>query len=722
MPAATHSPAPVSFPFSRIVTDAAHCPDADALAYPVTRHADQVDDYHGTSVADPFRWLEDDTAEETKAWVRAQNEVTFDYLRHIPFREKLRDRMTRLVNYPRVSAPETKQRWRLFTRNDGLQNQAVYYLQDGDHGEPIVLLDPNTMSDDGTTRVAGLTFDGAGTRIAYMVSGAGSDWQQIRVIDLATRQDLPDRIEWVKVSALAWFGDGFFYSRYPEPDNTAAAYSSMNEDHQVFYHAIGTAQADDRLIYRDADNPQRFHHVTTTDDERFAVLYISDRGKGKDGSALLVRDLQLPDGTFQPVWPEFDDDMVVLDNVGDALLVATNRAAPNRRVVLIDPRSPEESHWKTILPEREEPLDAVSTAGGRLFASYLHDVTTRTAVHHLDGTFERDVELPGLGTAVGFHGERDATSVYFTFTSFTSPPTVYRYDIATGMSEQFREVALPFDPTQFETRQVFVASRDGTRIPAFIVTRRGLVLDGNNPTLLYGYGGFNVSLPPAFSALRVAFLEQGGVFVQANLRGGSEYGEAWHRAGMKEHKQNVFDDGIAIAEWLIAHGYTRPERLAVQGGSNGGLLVGALMTQRPDLLRVALPSVGVLDMLRFHKFTIGWNWIADYGSSDDADGFAYLHAYSPLHRLRDGVSYPATLITTGDHDDRVVPAHSFKFAARLQEAHAGNTPVLIRIETQSGHGSSSLTKSIAEAADVYSFLFYNMHLTPQLENGVERSE
>lgn len=680
--------------------------------YPATRQVDQRDDYHGTDVADPFRWLEDDTSDETKAWVTAQNAVTFAYLDQIPFRDRLKARMTDLVNYPRISAPDVKRRWRLFAKNDGLQNQAVYYLQDGDDGEPVVLLDPNLLSGDGTTRVAGLTFDGAGTRIAYMVSSAGSDWQQIRVMDLATRTDLPDRVEWVKVSAIAWFGDGFFYSRYPEPDNAAAAYSSMNEDHQVYYHRVGTPQADDVLVYRDTEHPQRFHHVATTDDERFALLYISDRGNGNDGNALLVKDLRDPDATFRPVWMTFEDDLSVLDNVGDALLVVTNRHASNRRVVRIHLATPEEAHWVTILPEREEPLDAVSSAGGRIFASYLHDVTTRTAVFDLDGHHERDVSLPGIGTAVGFHGERDATAVYFTFTSFTSPATVYRYDIATGTSHVFRAVDLPFDPSQFETRQTFVTSKDGTRVPAFIVAKKGLVLDGNNPTLLYGYGGFNVALPPAFSALRVAFLEQGGVYVQANLRGGSEYGEAWHRAGMKEKKQNVFDDAIAVAEWLIAAGYTRPERLAIQGGSNGGLLVGAIMTQRPDLARVALPSVGVMDMLRFHKFTIGWNWIADYGSSDDADAFAYLHAYSPLHRLRDGVSYPATLITTGDHDDRVVPAHSFKFAAQLQQAHAGETPVMIRIETQSGHGSSSLTKSIEEAADVYAFLFWNMGVTP----------
>ncbi|MBL0172914.1 MAG: S9 family peptidase [Gemmatimonadaceae bacterium] len=680
--------------------------------YPTTRKADQLDWLHGTPVPDPYRWLEDDTSEETGAWVAAQNAVTFAWLDAIPFRDALRARLTQLVDYPRVSAPLVKHHWHLFTRNTGLQNQAVYFLQAGEAGTPEILLDPNAMSVDGTTRIASVTFDGRGTRVAYMISAAGSDWQQIRVMDLATREDLPDRIDWVKVSAIAWFVDGFFYSRYPEPDNTAAAYSSMNEDHQVYFHTLGTSQASDRIVYRDSVNAQRFHQVVTTEDERFAVLYVSDRGNGKDGTAFSVLDLQQPEGEIRSIWPGFDDEMHVIDNDGNSLLVLTNRHAPNRRVVRIDLADPEEPHWTTVIAERAEPLEGVTSAGGRLFASYLHDVTTRMAVHQRDGTFEREIVLPGLGTAVGFLGERDADLVYYTFTSFTAPATVYAYDIASGASHQLHDVALPFDPSQFETRQVFVNSKDGTRVPAFIVAKKGLVLDGNNPTLLYGYGGFNVSLPPAFSALRVAFLEQGGVYVQANLRGGGEYGEDWHRAGMKSRKQNVFDDGIAVAEWLIARGYTRSERLAVQGGSNGGLLVGAIMTQRPELARVALPSVGVMDMLRFHHFTIGWNWIADYGSSDDAEAFRYLLAYSPLHNLRDGVDYPATLITTGDHDDRVVPAHSFKFAARLQEAHRGERPVLIRVETQSGHGSSSLTKSIAETADVYAFLFHNLGMTP----------
>ena len=685
------------------------------LRYPATRKSGQVDDYHGTLVPDPYRWLEDDRSAETAAWVESQNRVTFDYLATIPYREALRRRMTTLVDYPRTSAPEQKGPWLLVAKNEGLQNQPVYYLQRGEGGPAEVLLDPNALSPDGTTRVAGLTFDRQARYLAYMVSHAGSDWQQIRVLDLSTRAALPDVIDWVKVSAIAWHGDGFYYSRYPVPGEGDGAFSSKNEDNQVWYHALGTTQADDRLVYHDPEHGQRFHILGTTEDERFAVLSISDRGQGKDGNALLVQDLSHPGSEFHPVWTEFDDQLTVLDADGDTLLVLTNRGAPNQRVVRIDPAHPGEAHWTTVIPERDEPLEAVSTAGGRLIALYLKDVTSRAVVHRYDGTLERELELPGLGTALGFDGEREATHVYYTFTSFTAPATVYRLDLATGSSAVYQAVALPFDPLQFETRQVFVPSTDGTRVPAFIVAKKGLVLDGSNPTLLYGYGGFNVSLPPAFSALRVAFLEQGGVYVQANLRGGGEYGEAWHQAGMKAKKQNVFDDFIAVAEWLIANGYTSSNRLAIQGGSNGGLLVGAIMTQRPELARVALPAVGVMDMLRFHTFTIGWNWIADYGSSDDPESFRFLYAYSPLHNLREGVAYPATLITTADHDDRVVPAHSFKFAARLQEAHRGPNPVLIRIETKSGHGSSSLSKQIDETADVFAFVFANLEVTPRFE-------
>lgn len=684
-------------------------------AYPVTRQSDQVDIYGSVTVADPYRWLEDDRSAETEAWVREQNLVTFGYLDRLPARSQFRERIAELLNYPRLSQPEQRGKWFLFSGNNGLQNQAVIYVQDGETGQPRVLLDPNTMSADGTTRVGALAFDLNGDRIAYAVSAAGSDWQEIRVLDTASGLGLTDVIRWVKVSDIAWHGDGFFYSRYPDPspDASASEFSASNDDHQVYFHKLGTEQAADVLVFRDSQHAQRFHVLSTTQDERFAVLYVSDRGQGTDGSALWCRNLAAGDTEFRAVWTEFDDQMTVVDNVGDKLLVMTNRHAPNGRVVLIDPLQPDESNWLTVIPEKPEPLEGASTGGGKLIVNYLKDVSSRAYVHALDGTFEREIALPGLGTAVGFHGEAHATQLFYTFASFMAPPTVYRYDLSSGTSTVFRAPELPFDPNQFEAKQIFVSSKDGTRVPAFVVSRKGLVLDGNNPTLVYGYGGFNVSLVPTFSAARVAFLEQGGVYVQANLRGGGEYGEAWHRAGMKERKQNVFDDFKAVIEWLITNNYTRTEKLAIQGGSNGGLLVGAITAQFPDLVKVALPSVGVMDMLRFHKFTIGWNWIADYGSSDNPTDFPYLYAYSPLHNLRDGVSYPATLITTGDHDDRVVPAHSFKYAARLQAADAGPNPMLIRIEVQSGHGSSSLSKAIDETADLYAFTFHNLGVVPR---------
>jgi prolyl oligopeptidase len=682
----------------------------DPLLYPTTRTVSQVDDYHGTAVPDPYRWLEDDHAPETADWVRQQNAVTEQWLAALPWRDALRDRITALVDYPRVGRPIERAGWILTPRNTGLQNQSVWYVQRGLHGPAEVLLDPNAMSPDGTTRIGALAIDRDGEYVAYTISHAGSDWQEIRVRSLLDRTDLPDLVQWVKVSDIAWHGRGFYYSRYPAP--TEHALSGVNERHQVWYHGLGTAQADDRLVFDDADNPKALSRGAHHADERFAILSISDRGQGRDGEALHVMDLAAPSPAFQPIWPEFDDHFQVIDQVDGELLVFTTRHAPNGRVVRINPERAAPDAWVTIVPEGAEPLQEVVTGGGRLFTTSLMDVTTRVRSFALDGSEVREISLPGLGTAEGFDGEADATHVFFTYTSFTAPPSVWRLEVATGQHELFEAPALPFDPAQFETHQQFATSKDGTRIPMFIVHKRGLVLDGRNPTLVYGYGGFNITLVPQFSAARVAFLEQGGVFVQANLRGGGEYGEAWHQAGMKTRKQNVFDDAIACTEWLIAQRYTAPDRLAIQGGSNGGLLVGALMTQRPELFAVALPAVGVLDMLRFHHFTIGWNWIADYGSSADPDEYRALMAYSPLHNLRDGVQYPATLVTTGDHDDRVVPAHSFKFAARLQAAHTGSAPVLIRVETQSGHGASSLTKAIAELADVYAFLFANLDVAP----------
>ncbi len=685
---------------------------ADAqLTYPETRKTDQVDDYHGTRVADPYRWLEDDRSAETAAWVKAQNEVTFGYLAKIPFRPALKKRLEQLVNYPRYSTPFRRNEWFYFSKNDGLQNQSVLYRQKGLDGTPEVVIDPNKLSADGTTRLVGFSVSKNGKYAAYGLSKAGSDWVEYFIMELSTKKTLDDHLEWVKFSGAAWQGDGFYYSRYPKPDGSALA--AKNENHQVFYHTIGTPQSTDRLVYEDPANGQRFHFVQTTDDERFVVLSISDRGKGKDGNALAILDAKTGGTAFAPVVPDITDFQYnVVDNDGDRLLVQTNAEAPNGKVLAYDVTT---KQWSTVIPEKKETLDegGVTTAGGKLFATYQKDVANHTYVYDLRGNLENEVTLPGPGSVGGFGGERDDAFVFYTFTSYTYPPTIFRYELASKKSTVFRQPEVKFDPAAYETRQVFYPSKDGTKIPMFITFRRGLKLDGSNPTLLYGYGGFNVSLNPAFSALTVGWLEQGGVYAVANLRGGGEYGETWHQQGMKLKKQNVFDDFIAAAEFLIREKYTSPAKLALQGGSNGGLLVGAVMNQRPDLFKVALPAVGVMDMLRFHKFTIGWNWIADYGSADNPDEFEALYAYSPLHNLQPGTRYPATLVTTADHDDRVVPAHSFKYAAALQAAQAGPNPVLIRIETAAGHGGSNLQKAIELTADIYAFTFQNLGVTPR---------
>ncbi len=688
---------------------------AQPLAYPATRQSEQVDDYHGTKVADPYRWLEDDTSASTAAWVAAENAVTFPYLERIPFRRNLLARVLNLNDYERYSAPSRKGAYFFFFKNSGLENQSVLYIQQGLDGQPRVLLDPNTWSSDGTVRLSAFAPSGDAKYAVYGLSRSGSDWQEYKVLELATGRTLADSVQWVKVSDIAWQGHGFYYSRYPEP---AAGHelAEVNENHRVFYHEVGSPQSADRLVYEDPASPQRFHTVETTEDERFAILTISDRGKGKDGNALYVRDLGSADPAFRPLIAAIGDDSYsVVDNVGDKLLVSTNRGAPRGRVVLIDPAAAEEKNWLEVLPERAEPLESATTAGGKLFATYLADVTTRAYVYDLRGKLENEIVLPGLGSAAGFSGPHDADLVFYTFNSMNVPPTVYRYDLKSRASSVFRAPHVPgYDPSGFETERVFYSSKDGTRIPLFLVHRKGLKLDGTNPTLLYGYGGFNIVEEPTFSAARLALLEQGFVYAVANIRGGGEYGESWHQQGIKLKKQNVFDDFIAAAEWLIDHKYTVPAKLAITGGSNGGLLVGAVMNQRPELFRAAVPQVGVMDMLRFQKFTIGWNWIPDYGSSDDPEEFKALYAYSPLHNIRRGVKYPATLIVTADHDDRVVPAHSFKYAATLQALASHDNPVLIRIETKSGHGASNLTKQLETTADVYAFVMFNLGVTPRL--------
>jgi prolyl oligopeptidase len=702
---------------SALAIAAAGCsaPEAPRMTYPTTKTVDHVDTYHGVSVPDPYRWLEDDTSAETAAWVEAENKVTFAHLETIPFRAALTARLEQLFNYPKYGEPFRRGDTYFFFKNDGLQNQSVLYRQTGLAGTPEVLLDPNLLSPDGTTKLSVFSVSRDGRRAVYGLSEGGSDWQTYKVLDVVTKQPLTDSVEWVKVSDAAWAGDGFFYSRYPQPEK-GKELSTKNVNHRVFFHRLGTPQSADELVFDDPANPERFHTVETTEDERFLVLTVSDRGKGKKGNAVYYRDLRSRDKTFTPIVGEIGDDtFTVVDNVGDRFLVHTDRKAPNGRVFLFDPKTPAESAWQDVLPERPEPLDGVATGGGKLFASYLRDVTSRAYVFALDGTLEHEIALPGPGAVSGLGGRDDDTEVFYTFTSFNYPPTIFKYDVAAKSSTVFRDVDIPgFKADDYEVRQEFVTSKDGTRVPMFLTFKKGLALNGANPTLMYGYGGFNITMSPAFSAMRIALLEQGMVYASVNLRGGNEYGEAWHEAGTKLKKQNVFDDFIAAAEWLIANKYTSREKLAMTGGSNGGLLVGAVMNQRPDLFAVAVPQVGVMDMLRFHTFTIGWNWIADYGSSDDAAEFKALYAYSPLHNLKAGTHYPPTLVTTADHDDRVVPAHSFKYAATLQARQGGTAPVLIRVDTKSGHGASNTRKQIESTADVYAFVMYHLGMTPSL--------
>lgn len=692
------------------------CPPAFAqkLIYPTTKKSDTVDTYFGVKVADPYRWLEDENSAETRQWVEQENALTFGYLDKIPYRPQVKARLEKLLNYPKYSAPFRRGPFYFFSKNDGLQNQSVIYVQKGLDGTPEVLLDPNKFSADGTSQLGEYAVSKDVKYVAYCKATGGSDWRECHVMELATKKELPDVINWVKASGLAWQGNGFYYSRYDAPEK-GKELTSKNEGHKVYYHRVGTQQADDELVYEDKANPLRFHNVSTTEDERFAILEISDRSKGKKGNALFYRDNTSSDKSWRPLVSEIgDDDFGVIDNVGDKLLVETNHNAPNGRVFLFDPKNPDEKNWRDVLPERPEPLEYASTAGGKLFATYLKDVTSLTYVYSLDGKLENEVKLPGLGVVRGFGGERDDREVFYTFTSFTYPPTIFRYDIASRKSTLFRAPEIPdFKPSDYETREVFYKSKDGTQIPMFLTYRKGLKLDGHNPTVLYGYGGFNITTSPNFSSLRLALLEQGFVYASANMRGGGEYGEKWHEAGTKLRKQNVFDDFIAAAEYLIDNHYTSPDRLAIHGVSNGGLLVGAVSNQRPEMFKVVIQQAGVMDMLRFHKFTIGWNWIADYGSSDNEAEFKALYAYSPVHNIHEGTKYPATLITTADHDDRVVPAHSFKYAAALQAAQAGDNPVLIRIDTKSGHGASSTTKSIEQTADIYSFLFKNLGVTPK---------
>ena len=673
------------------------------LSYPTARKSDQADDYHGVKVADPYRWLEDLDSEETRNWVEAENKLTFGFLNEIPARSTIKQRITRLWNYERFGVPFHEGTNYFYSRNSGLQNQAVIYTVTSLDGEPSLLLDPNTLSSDGTVALSGTAVSNDGKLLAYSLSSSGSDWQEWKVRDTATGKDLPDSVKWVKFSGASWTPDskGFFYSRYDEPQGDSL--KGTNYFQKLYYHKLGTSQADDTLVYERPDQKDWLFDGRVTEDGHYAIITVFQGTDSKN--RVYYKDLQASDSQVVKLLDEFDAAYLFLGNSGTTFWFQTDQKSPRGKIIAIDVAKPERSNWRVLLPEAAEALQGVSLVNHMFVANYLKDARTQVKIFDTNGKFVREVSFPGLGTADGFGGHAKDKETFYSFTGFTLPTTIYRYDMVTGRSTIFRQPKVDFNPEDYETKQVFYSSKDGTKVPMFITHKKGLKLDGNNPTYLYAYGGFAISLTPAFSVSNLVWMEMGGVYAQPNLRGGGEYGEDWHQAGMKSKKQNVFDDFIAAGEWLIANKYTSTPKLAIGGGSNGGLLVGAVLTQRPDLFGAALPAVGVMDMLRFQKFTIGWAWTSDYGSSDNADEFKALYAYSPLHNIKAGKAYPPTMITTADHDDRVWPGHSFKFAAALQEAQAGAAPILIRIETKAGHGAGKPTsKIIEEAADRWAFL------------------
>jgi prolyl oligopeptidase len=681
------------------------CKQKITVKYPETKKVDTVDDYFGTKIADPYRWLENDTSKATAEWVKAENAVTFDYLSKIPFREKIRNRLTKIWNYPKYGVPFKEGPYYFFFKNDGLQNQAVFYFRKGLDGPANVLLDPNKLSADGTVALSSTRVSHDGKYLAYSIAKSGSDWNEIYVMEIETGKILPDHLMWVKFSGISWKGDGFYYSRYPEPAPSSELVTK-NENQKVYFHKIGDDQKNDMLVFENKKFPLHNYHASVTEDERFLVL---SETESTSGNALYYKDLKKANVPFKLLAAGFEYEYGVVDNIEDKLLVETNYKAPKKTLVLMDPENPSPDHWKTIIPEREDVLQSADVAGERIISLYMQNAINKAYVYDLKGQFIQEVNLPGLGTLSGFSGKKGEKIAFYGFTTFRFPTSVFKYDVPTNQSSVYTQPEIDFDPDQYETKQVTYSSKDKTSITMFLVYKKGINLDGKNPTLLYGYGGFNISMTPNFSISRTLFLANGGVYAVPNLRGGGEYGEKWHKAGIKEKKQNVFDDFIAAAEYLISEKYTSPEHLAIMGGSNGGLLVGACMTQRPDLFKVCIPQVGVMDMLRYHKFTIGWAWKSDYGSSDVESEFDYLVKYSPLHNLKKGVSYPATLAFTADHDDRVVPAHTFKFMATLQEDNAGQNPVIVRIETKAGHGAGTPTsKLIEETTDLWSFIFYNL--------------
>ncbi len=678
--------------------------------YPVANKTDQTDDYFGTKVADPYRWLEDDNSQETAEWVKAENEVTFGYLSQIPFREKIKERLTKIWDYPKYGVPFKQGGKYFFSKNDGLQNQSVIYIMNDLNSEPEVFLDPNKFSDDGTIALADFSISKDGKYCGYSIAKSGSDWNEIYIMEVESRKKLDDDLNWVKFSGISWKGDGFYYSRYDKPAE-GVALSGKNEFHKVYFHKVGTPQSDDLLIYKNDEKPLRNYYASTTEDESYLIIYESE---ATSGNSVYVKKLDGTQKDFVQIAFGFEDEYMVLDNLGDKLLIKTNHKAPKYRLILVDMANPAEENWQDIIPEKEEVLQSVSLVGGKIVAEYMKDASSKAYIYGYDGSYDAELNLPGIGSMSGLSGKKDEDIAFYSYTSFTFPSTIYKYSISANTSEVYRKSDIDFDASAYETKQIFYESKDGTKIPMFLVYKKGLEMNGKNPTYLYGYGGFNISLTPGFSITRLVLLENGFVFAMPNIRGGGEYGEDWHQAGTKMNKQNVFDDFIAAAEYLIKEKYTSPEKLAIAGGSNGGLLVGACMTQRPELFKVALPAVGVMDMLRYNKFTIGWAWAGDYGTSEDSkEMFDYLYSYSPLQNLKKGVHYPATLVTTADHDDRVVPAHSFKFAATLQEDQAGDNPVLIRIDVKAGHGGGKPTaKVIDEYTDEWSFMMYNLGVNP----------
>lgn len=676
--------------------------------YPQTEKIEQKDSYFGTEVADPYRWLEDDLSDKTKQWVTAENAVTDDYLQQIPFREAIRQRLETLWNFEKETAPFQEGEYIYYYKNDGLQNQYVLYRKKGEKGKEEVFLDPNKFSADGTTSLAGISFSKDGSLVAYQISEGGSDWRKVIVLQAADKQVVGDTLIDVKFSGLAWRGnEGFYYSSYDKPKE-GSALSAMTDQHKLFFHKLNTAQSQDALIFGGQATPRRYVSANLTEDERFLIVSAANTTSGNE---LYIKDLSTPNAAFVTVVDNMEKNHAIIDNDGTKLFIYTELNAPNGKLVYADVAKPQSANWQELIKETDQVLSP-STGGGKIFATYLKDATSLVKQYDRSGKLEREIELPGLGTASGFGAKRADKDLYYSFTNYVNPGTIYKYDIASGESTVYKTAAIKFDPSQYESKQVFYPSKDGTKIPMIITYKKGIKLDGTNPTMLYGYGGFNISLTPSFSTSNVILLEQGGVYAVANLRGGGEYGENWHLAGTKMKKQNVFDDFIAAAEYLIQEKYTSSEKLAIAGGSNGGLLVGASMTQRPELFKVAFPAVGVLDMLRYHKFTAGAGWGFDYGTADDSkEMFDYLYQYSPYHALKPETDYPATMVTTADHDDRVVPAHSFKFAARLQEYNKGSNPVLIRIETNAGHGAGKSTAMvIAEQTDKWSFMFQNMQL------------